>query len=331
MSRGDIAHSNVFENLHDVTLQRLNVYHRNNGRSVYYDATHFAPTVERWNAAPVIYVETNPGEPAEHPRFEDVLAGTLPPKFRVVGNVSTAHLAEAGEPALKGAIAFTDKAIEAKAKAHTLSLSTGLASPEVPDPRLPGATRIAGQVTPNHVLVFDRGACPNCYPNDSGAMFHNLQQESDMDDESKGLLRGILDALKREPTQHVNLTEFENLKKELDAAKAQTAELANLKQEIETLKAAKATSEKDAKWGAMKTNLPAGWLGDKEAATRTEFEADPGTFALKLIAFKNTQPAATAAEGAGVAGTPGDGGDKDEVQFKNLAQDFEKKFGIRVV
>jgi len=52
------------------------------------------------------------------------------------------------------------------------------------------------------------------------------------------------------PVQHVNLTEFENLKKELETAKAQTAELVNLKQELETLKAEKATAEKDTKWNA---------------------------------------------------------------------------------
>jgi len=34
--------SNAFENLHDVTLQRLDVYHRNNGGYVFYDAKHFA-------------------------------------------------------------------------------------------------------------------------------------------------------------------------------------------------------------------------------------------------------------------------------------------------
>jgi len=88
------------------------------------------------------------------------------------------------------------------------------------------------------------------------------------------------------PVQHVNLTEFENLKKELETAKAQTAELVNLKQELETLKAEKATAEKDTKWNAMKANLPEGWLGAKEPETRKEFEADPGAFALKVVAFK---------------------------------------------
>jgi len=49
------------------TLQRLDVYHRNNGGYVFYDAKHFAPTADRWNAVPVIYVETGPGEPQNIP------------------------------------------------------------------------------------------------------------------------------------------------------------------------------------------------------------------------------------------------------------------------
>jgi hypothetical protein len=326
--------SNAFENLHDVTLQRLDVYHRNNGGYVFYDSKHFAPTVDHWNTVPVIYVETEPGKPAEHPRFEDVVASTLPAKFRKVGSVSAAHLTETGEKVLKGAIVFSDPAIAAKANAGELSLSTGLASPEAPDPRLPGATRIAGPVTPNHILVFDRGACPNCYPNDSGAMFHNLQEPDMPDDETKGLLKTIADALTRRepaPVQHVNLTEFENLKKELETAKAQTAELANLKQELETLKAEKATAEKDAKWNAMKANLPEGWLGAKEPETRKEFEADPGAFALKLIQFKSNLPGEKPAEGSGV-GQSADGAEStEEQQFANLAAEFAKRTGIKVV
>ncbi len=81
----------------------------------------------------------------------------------------------------------------------------------------------------------------------------------------------------------------------------------------------------------MKNALPAGWLGEKEAATRKEYEADPGAFALKLINFKNTQPAATPAEGSGVAGTQGDADSSDEAQFKNMAAKFAEKTGIRVI
>jgi len=94
--------SNAFANLHDVTLQRLDVYHRNNGGYVFYDSKHFAPTVDHWNTVPVIYVETEPGKPAEHPQFKDVITRTLPAKFRTVGSVSAAHLTETGEKVLKG-------------------------------------------------------------------------------------------------------------------------------------------------------------------------------------------------------------------------------------
>ena len=154
-----------------------------------------------------------------------------------------------------------------------------------------------------------------------------------MDDESKGLLKRIADALTKtpEPVQHANMTEFENLKKELDAEKAKTAELVNLKQEIATLKAEKATAEKDAKWNAMKANLPEGWLGAKEPETRKEFEADPGAFALKVVAFKNTQPQEQQAEGTGATGGSGDAESTEEQKFANMAAEVAKATGIQFV
>ncbi len=333
MPRGDNQLTNVFANLHDVTLQRLDVYH-DHGHPVFYDSRYFAPTVNLWNAVPVIYADIEPGAPVKHPRFEDVTNGTLPPEYRVVGNVSGTHIPIAGERVLKGIVSFSDKEMEQLANAGDLSLSTGLSSPEAPDGRRRGATRIAGPVTPNHVLVFRRGACPNCYPNDSGAMFHNLQEPDMPDDETKGLLKTIADALTRRepaPVQHVNLTEFENLKKELETAKAQTAELVNLKQELETLKAEKATAEKDTKWNAMKANLPEGWLGAKEPETRKEFEADPGAFALKVVAFKNTQPQEQQAEGTGATGGSGDAESTEEQKFANMAAEVAKATGIQFV
>lgn len=333
MPRGDNQLTNVFANLRDVTLQRLDVYH-DHGHPVFYDSRYFAPTVNLWNTVPVIYADIEPGAPVKHPRFEDVTNGTLPPEYRVVGNVSGTHIPIAGERVLKGIVSFSDKEMEQLANAGDLSLSTGLSSPEAPDGRRRGATRIAGPVTPNHVLVFRRGACPNCYPNDNGAMFHNLQEPDMPDDETKGLLKTIADALTRRepaPVQHVNLTEFENLKKELETAKAQTAELVNLKQELETLKAEKATAEKDAKWNAMKANLPEGWLGAKEPETRKEFEADPGAFALKVVAFKNTQPQEQQAEGTGATGGSGDAESTEEQKFANMAAEVAKATGIQFV
>jgi len=335
MPRGDEPHTNVFQDLHDVTLQRLDVYQLNGGKPTFYDSRFFIPTANLWDAVPVIYVETEPGKAAEHPNFADVSAGTLPPQYRVVGNVSNAAVSQTGERVLNAAVRFSDPEIEGMATRGELSLSTGFASPISPDAALKGAVRISGNVVPNHILVFRRGACPNCYPNDNGALFRNLQENENMpDDETKGLLKGILDALKHTeapPTQHNNLAEIENLKKELETAKAQTEELANLKKELATLREEKVKGEADARWATMKNALPVGWLGEKEAATRKEYEADPGAFALKLINFKNTQPAATPAEGSGVAGTQGDADSSDEAQFKNMAAKFAEKTGIRVI
>ena len=168
--------------LHDVTLQRLGVFHQNNDHPVFYTPEHFAATTDKWNGIPVIFTEARPRTGAEHPDFAAVTAGNLPPGFRWCGSIRDARMTETGEPALKGAIMFDDPAITAMAKAGRLTLSTGFTSPEAPDDRQPGATRIAGPVNPNHVLVFERGACPNCYPNDAGAMFHNTLAPAPEDD-----------------------------------------------------------------------------------------------------------------------------------------------------
>jgi len=113
------------------------------------------------------------------------------------------------------------------------------------------------------------------------------------DDETKGLLKRIADALTKTPEppqQYNNLAEIEGLKKDLAAANArdrrdgephQTAgrqkgdkpdeEKENLKKELADLKAAQAKKDADAKWSAVKVNLPKGWLGEKEAETRKSF------------------------------------------------------------
>jgi len=67
----------------------------------------------------------------------------------------------------------------------------------------------------------------------------------------------------------------------------------------------------------MKANLPEGWLGAKEPETRKEFEADPGAFALKVVAFKNTQPQEQQAEGTGATGGSGDAESTEEQSLQH--------------
>jgi len=171
---------------HDVTLQRLDVFHQNGGHPVFYDSQQFGATADKWVGVPVIFTDAGPSAAVQHPEFTDVAAGRLPAKYRVVGRVSNAHLTATGEKALRGSIEFTDPTLAAMASAGKISLSTGFSSPEEAISNMPGATKIAGPVTPNHVLVIARGTCPNCYPNDAGAMFHNLAPagvpEEEMDD-----------------------------------------------------------------------------------------------------------------------------------------------------
>lgn len=165
--------------LHEVTLQRLGVYHMNAGKRTFYPVEHFAATVDKWNGMPVILATPCPGEPVKHPDFGGVIAGTLAPSYRVVGQVRNPRMAETGEPSLVGAIEFTDPILAARATAGLISISTGFGAAIAPDEQMPGANRIAGPVRPNHVLVFERGSCRNCFPNDAGARFCNTPEDSD--------------------------------------------------------------------------------------------------------------------------------------------------------
>jgi len=81
----------------------------------------------------------------------------------------------------------------------------------------------------------------------------------------------------------------------------------------------------------MKGKPSGGWLGAKEPETRKEFEADPGAFALKVVAFKNTQPQEQQAEGTGATGGSGDAESTEEQKFANMAAEVAKATGIQFV
>jgi cation transport regulator len=193
---------NLFSNsepvtVHDVVFQRLDVFHNNNGGQVLYPAEQFRGNVPAWDGLPVVYDRGFATvTPSEHPGFEPMSSDlSLPEKSRFVkvGATTGAHIPETGEPVLKGQIAFTCPHCSKMAERGELSLSTGLSAPTMMLTN--GKKTIAGQPVPNHILVFKRGGCPNCYPNDNGARFENLAGGDEMDEESKGLLKKILEKI----------------------------------------------------------------------------------------------------------------------------------------
>ena len=306
-----------FENgIHEATLQRLGTYLKNGGKDIFYSPDSFNPS--KWDGIPVIYADVPPGQPLRHPSQEAVTAGSLPPGYRIVGKTSSPVLSDQGEPALRAQIEFTDPETETMANGGELSLSTGFTGGTIPEPG--GRHRLVGETLPNHVLVFKRGACPNCFPNDNGAVFHNCMEET-MTETQDGLFKSMKEffTTSRNEIQVENAAE---LKTEIEKLRAENAALVT---RIEANEQARQQEIKDANWAQFRNALPAGWLGDKEQETRAKFESDPGNLALKLIEFQNAQPATKQAQGNTTHVEPLDA----ENAMKAEVEQFEKDYGIK--
>lgn len=268
---------------HDVRLQRLDVFMNNGGAKVFYDPQHFTNT-SAWNKVPVIFQKTGCNIPGEHPDFTNVTQRTLDPaKYTSVGYLENVTLSETGEPSLVGQIVFNNENCSLLSKANKLSLSTGFSAPVTT--RDDGNRAIAGPVQPNHVLVFKRGSCPNCYPNDNGAQFLNVQEakkESDKMAEEKVEPVEVAPApapAEAAPTAApVEAPKVEEPK--VEAPKVDPT--IELRKELDAVKAEFATFKEsfiNLKWQQVKNTLPAGMVDkDHEAASRAMWEKDPQAF-----------------------------------------------------
>jgi len=313
---------NAITGTHDVVLQRLDTLIKNNGRMILYSAESFQ-NVNQWVGIPVVYAESQV-DPLKHPTGNEVMSGELPVNQRVVGRVTAANLGT-GEPILRGEIVIDDPALDAMASAGEMSLSTGFSASIG---NVNGQDKIIGNVIPNHVLIFRRGACRNCYPNDNSARFENLKEIDSMDEESKGLLKKISEYFENiKPAEHVQ-DEIKETKMDTEDMKNITEERDTLKAKIEAMENAAEVAKKDAAWTEIKNVLPAGWLGDKEAETRKEFENSASSFLVKHAKFvaENGAPAPKA-EGSENGGTVQD----MENAVKAELKEFEQKYGLHFV
>ena len=176
------------------------------------------------------------------------MSGELPVNMRTVGRITSATIGE-GEPILRGEIEIDDPAIDAMTSAGEMSLSTGFSASIG---NVNGQDRIVGNVAPNHVLIFKRGACRNCYPNDNSARFENIMEDEEMDEETKGLFAGIKEAIE-------NLSQKESVKDEIKETTMDTEEMKNITEERDALKAkieamenAAAAEKADRDWMELK-------------------------------------------------------------------------------
>ena len=281
---------------HHAILQRLDVTHVNGGVPVFYSHESFG-NADDWENIPLLFAEPDVGvlhHPESSAEWDATDDGAIPAGFRYAGYVRSAYLPEDGAARLEAELILEDEEAERLAKAGTLGISTGVRA------RTDADGKITGTVRPNHVLLFAQGACPNCFPNDKGAMLMNVLEntagvhtmtdtktEFELSEKDRGFFASLIEKMHKnteEPDQTEDLTqkaaELERRNKEL------AEELEQLKNVIAARDKAEAEAreqeKRDAAWNGLKNSLPAGWLGENEAETRAAFETDPSKFAGRI-------------------------------------------------
>ena len=303
---------------HHAILQRLGSYLPNASQDVFYSPESFT-NAEAWQGIPLVFAEVVDST-ITHPDFDAVSNHNLPDNYRVVGQVGWAFLPQDGQPRLEAQLEITDAAVEQIARDGLLGLSTGFSAQIIPDG---DRARIVGTVSPNHVLLFQQGACPNCFPNDNGAMFLNIKEDEIMteDNEVKSMFQKIMDKL----TNTKEAAETPQAQPVADAEKVQLQNTIDaLTKELDAMKADTVQREKDAAWANIKNTLPEGWLGAKESETRAEFENSKDAFYQRLMAHK-AEFSNTKAEGSVACGCKA----STEAQLKNALEENLKKIGFR--
>lgn len=337
--------------LHDAVLNRLETYLEYGEEQVFFSRESFT-NLDAWTGIPVIYAEVVNGA-IRHPDFSLVTNRTLPDGFRFAGVINYAYIPDDGNPRLSAMMCITDPEVDAIAQAGQLGISTGFTASKIPYEL---GSRLIGDVTPNHVLVFTQGACPNCYGRDNAAMFLNIQEAPMAETaEEKTILQKIADKLYNlayqveeapqtdavveeventaepepviEQTEEVTVENTEDAPAVEEVAEEVTEEPAELSnvvaEENEQLKNTIAEMEqriRDIEWTNAKATVPKGWLGEKEAEYREKFENNRDAFYQELMAHEHTFPN-TKAEGEKICPC------KLEAELKNIVSENAKKIG----
>ena len=268
---------------------------------IYVSMDAFKPTVEKWNGIPLIFASEHPNPdsydedmPSEMARIGGVF----------VGNAGNARIDMSGTPKLMAGLDINSQKVEELRKNGTLNISVSYRCGSE-------GGKMTSAVTPHHILLFERtpGTPP---PADKGATFVNQTTEVGILDKVMEYLKELkIKAFANKDGERQNVSEgddmveqkeFDGLKNELAdtntklkenettfanmeiSMKAKDAELKTLRDQVLAFQ----TKEKEAVWLAFREKIPPGMLhgDDKEAEARTEFEANPTSLAMKVLAFQ---------------------------------------------
>lgn len=276
---------------HDVIVQTLN---RNVG-GVPLTKEMFEASLPEWDGIPLVFAQ-------KHPDMElydrDPEAALNAVAGRHVGTFTTPYIKDAGHPRMWGKFNFTDPQMKQLSDEGKLSLSTAFWA-------MKNQSGEYVSTRPQNILVFEETATD--LPRDLGTGILNKTPihpnqndlERTMTDESTdtGLVATELVAV-----QNKLKTAEEKLTAEESKNKVLSGEIAKKDEQIETLTKEVATfkqAEQDAKWTALANKLPKGLVHDEAAtkAARTEWEADPQTFMLKVVDAMSKAPEGTGEEG----------------------------------
>jgi cation transport regulator len=265
---------------HEAILQTLN---RDIG-GYYFPAEVFANNVQDWSEIPIIYATNHPDVKlfVESPQLAlDKIKG------RIVGKVTMPRVDIAGHPRLMGNMDITDQEINRFISEGKISHSTGFIG------TVDGKN--VTSVTPNHVLVFLEDATN--LPKDRGAFILN-KQELQSSPNNEGLNNTNMESNQmtedkvNELTQQLEISnkEKETLTGEIDGLKQIIADK-DVQLKVFAQKEADALKvTRENQWQTIKKSIPGPThKAEDEQKLRTEFEADPYGFAVKLTEFKNKE------------------------------------------
>jgi len=329
-------------------LQTLNELHED----LFYGTESFEESVTRWDGCPLVFNET--GEHPDIELFESKPSEAMEGVDAVpAGNLKDARVEIEGQPRLMGnPVIALERALDLW-KQGNLSLSTAFSCDAYSTEN--GGSVIAGNIKPNHILLFPRD---KANPKDKGTFILNSEGK-DMNAKLKAALDTIAEALRVKPSADMGAQSAENSEQEdkimqadIDKLKADIERLTaantdlNGKYEavkkdleaknadIEALKVANTTQatelakveqeKKDAAWGGIKNSLPKGMTAtaDDEAALRKMAESNPLEFSAKLATIKVAN--ATKKDGADQTGDP------SANEYLALKRDYDLAIGRKV-
>lgn len=170
---------------HEVILQVLNRWFDYGDKRVFYSVDNFAGTGPAWDVTPLIYAQAHPDHNLVTTDLDAALKSVKTAEGeegRLCGSLRGVDVFVPGQPRLSGNVAFTDPDIEKRYKNGELSLSTAFECQSDPPNLLADNSitegKLAGKVTPNHVLVFRQD--DQNQPGDPGAMFLHTKEDSNV-------------------------------------------------------------------------------------------------------------------------------------------------------